>query len=138
MYIYYIFIICNNITCNIITIYIGIWSINSKIHSKITENNDAKIVDFSEDRGNFTGQITNNIEIILKIYSKIKENGNENDKDVNDFTNKNFGNFNDGIKIKRNNNKNFNKNNNKNFNVIPTILDINNDKEIKVNFITDF
>lgn len=47
-------------------------------------------------------------------------------------------NFNDGIKIKRNNNKNFNKNNNKNFNVIPTILDINNDKEIKVNFITDF
>lgn len=142
MYIYYIFIICNNITCNIITIYIGIWSINSKIHSKITENNDAKIVDFSEDRGyftgNFTGQITNNIEIILKIYSKIKENDNENNKDVNDFTNKNFGNFNDGIKIKRNNNKIFNKNNNKNFNVIPTILDINNDKEIKVNFITDF
>ena len=29
-------------------------------------------------------------------------------------------------------------NDNKNFNVIPTILDINNDKEIKVNFITDF
>ena len=30
------------------------------------------------------------------------------------------------------------KNNNENNNVIPTILDINNDKEIKVNFITDF
>lgn len=87
MYIYYIFIICNNITCNIITIYIGIWSINSKIHSKITENNDAKIVDFSEDRGhftgNFTGQITSNIEITLKINSKIKENGNENNRDFN-------------------------------------------------------
>lgn len=106
------------------------------------ENNDAKIVDFSEDRGhftgNFTGQITSNIKITLKINSKIKENGKENNKDINDFTNKNFGNFNDGIKIKRNNNKNFNKDNNKNFNVIPTILDINNDKEIKVNFITDF
>lgn len=91
MYIYIIFIICNNITCNIITIYIGIWSINSKIHSKITENNDAKIVDFSEDRGhftgNFTGQITSNIEITLKINSKIKENGNENDKDFNKETN---------------------------------------------------
>jgi hypothetical protein len=38
------------------------------------ENNDAKIVDFSEDRGhftgNFTGQITNNIEITLKINMK--------------------------------------------------------------------
>lgn len=67
------------------------WSINSKIHSKITENNDAKIVDFSEDRGhftgNFTGQITSNIEIILKINSKIKENGNENDRDFNNFCN---------------------------------------------------
>lgn len=96
MYIYYIFIICNNITCNIITIYIyiGIWSINSKIHSKITENNDAKIVDFSEDRGhftgNFTGQITNNIEIALNINSKIKENGNENNRDFNKETNEIF------------------------------------------------
>lgn len=91
MYIYYIFIICNNITCNIITIYIGIWSINSKIHSKITENNDAKIVDFSEDRshftGNFTGQITSNIEITLKINLKIKENSNVNDRDFNKETN---------------------------------------------------
>lgn len=142
MYIYIIYSLFVIILLVILLLYIGIWSINSKIHSKITENNDAKIVDFSEDRGyftgNFTGQITNNIEIILKIYSKIKENDNENNKDVNDFTNKNFGNFNDGIKIKRNNNKIFNKNNNKNFNVIPTILDINNDKELKVNFITDF
>ena len=75
----------------ILLLYIGIWSINSKIHSKITENNDAKIVDFSEDRGhftgNFTGQITSNIEITLKINSKIKENGNENDKDLNKETN---------------------------------------------------
>lgn len=114
MYIYYIFIICNNITCNIITIYIGIWSINSKIHSKITENNDAKIVDFSEDRGNFTGQITSNIEIILKINSKIKENGNENNRDFNNFINKNSDNFNDDIKIKRNSNENFDKDNNEN------------------------
>ena len=71
----------------ILLLYIGIWSINSKIHSKITENNDAKIVDFSEDRGyftgNFTGQITSNIEITLKINSKIKENGNENNRDFN-------------------------------------------------------
>ena len=69
----------------ILLLYIGIWSINSKIHSKITENNDAKIVDFSEDRGhftgNFTGQITSNIEITLKINSKIKESGNENNRD---------------------------------------------------------
>lgn len=40
------------------------------------ENNDAKIVDFSEDKGhftdNFTGQIISNIEITLKINSKIK------------------------------------------------------------------
>lgn len=75
----------------ILLLYIGIWSINSKIHSKITENNDAKIVDFSEDRGHFTGnltgQITSNIEITLKINSKIKENGNENDKDFNKETN---------------------------------------------------
>lgn len=67
------------------------WSINSKIHSKITENNDLKIVDFSEDRchftGNFTGQITSNIEITLKINSKIKENGNVNDRDFNEETN---------------------------------------------------
>lgn len=94
LYIYYIFIICNNITCNIITIYIGIWSINSKIHSKITENNDAKIVDFSEDRGhftgNFTGQITSNIEITLKINSKIKENSNVNYRDFNEETNEIF------------------------------------------------
>lgn len=71
----------------ILLLYIGIWSINSKIHSKITENNDAKIVDFSEDRGhftgNFTGQIASNIEITLKINSKIKENGNENGRDFN-------------------------------------------------------
>lgn len=142
MYIYYIFIICNNITCNIITIYIGIWLINSKIHSKITENNDAKIVDFSEDRGhftgNFTGQITSNIEITLKINSKIKGDGNRNDRNFNNFTNGNSGNFNDDIKIKGNNNENFNKNNNGNNTVILIILDINNDKEIKVNFITDF
>lgn len=75
----------------ILLLYIGIWSINSKIHSKITENNDAKIVDFSEDRGhftgNFTGQITSNIEITLKINSKIKENGNENNRDFNKETN---------------------------------------------------
>ena len=82
----------------IILLYIGIWSINSKIHSKITENNDAKIVDFSEDRGhftgNFTGQITSNIEITLKINSKInskiKENSNVNDRDFNEETNKIF------------------------------------------------
>lgn len=66
------------------------------------------------------------------------ENSNENDRDFNNFTNENSDNFNDDIKINRNNNENFNKNDNKNFNVIPTILDINNDKEIKVNFITDF
>ena len=76
----------------ILLLYIGIWSINSKIHSKITENNDAKIVDFSEDRGhftgNFTGQITSNIEITLKINSKIKENSNVNDRDFNEETNK--------------------------------------------------
>lgn len=75
----------------ILLLYIGIWSINSKIHSKITENNDAKIVDFSEDRGHFTGnltgQITSNIEITLKINSKIKENDNENNRDFNKETN---------------------------------------------------
>lgn len=75
----------------ILLLYIGIWSINSKIHSKITENNDAKIVDFSEDRGhftgNFTGQITSNIEITLKINSKIKGDGNRNDRDFNEETN---------------------------------------------------
>lgn len=102
----------------ILLLYIGIWSINSKIHSKITENNDAKIVDFSEDKGhftgNFTGQITSNIEITLKINSKIKENGNENNRDFNDFINGNSGNFNDDIKIKKNNNGNFNKDTNEN------------------------
>lgn len=134
----------------ILLLYIGIWSINSKIHSKITENNDAKIVDFSEDRGhftgNFTGQITSNIEITLKINSKIKENGNGNNKDFNDFTSKNFGNFNDDIKIKRNSNENFNKNNNENdydfnnfrnlFNVIFENDNVKNNKII--DFLFDF
>lgn len=95
------------------------------------ENNDAKIVDFSEDRGHFTGnltgQITSNIEITLKINSKIKENGNGNNKDFNDFTSKNFGNFNDDIKIKRNSNENFNKNNNENNNENKYIANINSD-----------
>lgn len=50
----------------------------------------------------------------MKINSKIKENGNENNRDFNDFTNENSGNFNDDIKIKRNNNGNFNKDNNRN------------------------
>jgi hypothetical protein len=36
------------------------------------------------------------------------ENSNENNRDFNNFTNENFGNFNDDIKIKRNNNENFN------------------------------
>lgn len=142
MYIYYIFIICNNITCNIITIYIGIWSINSKIHSKITENNDAKIVDFSEDRGHFTGnltgQITSNIEITLKINSKIKGDGNRNDRDFNNFTNGNSGNFNDDIKIKRNSNENdYDFNNFRNlFNVIFENDNVKNNKII--DFLSDF
>lgn len=91
MYIYIIYSLFVIILLVILLLYIGIWSINSKIHSKITENNDAKIVDFSEDKGhftgNFTGKITSNIEIILKINSKIKENGNENDRDFNKETN---------------------------------------------------
>lgn len=118
MYIYIIYSLFVIILLVILLLYIGIWSINSKIHSKITENNDAKIVDFSEDRshftGNFTGQIASNIEITLKINSKIKENGNENNRDFNDFINGNSGNFNDDIKIKKNNNGNFNKDTNEN------------------------
>lgn len=58
------------------------------------ENNDVKIVDFSEDRGHFignlTGQITSNIEITLKINSKIKENSNVNDRYFNEETNEIF------------------------------------------------
>lgn len=95
------------------------------------ENNDAKIVDFSEDRGHFTGnltgQITSNIEITLKINSKIKGDANRNDRDFNNFTNGNSGNFNDDIKIKGNNNENFNKNNNENNNENKYIANINSD-----------
>lgn len=126
----------------ILLLYIGIWSINSKIHSKITENNDVKIVDFSEDRGHFTGnltgQITSNIEITLKINSKIKENSNGNNKDFNDFTSKNSGNFNDDIKIKRNSNENdYDFNNFRNlFNVIFENDNVKNNKII--DFLSDF
>lgn len=131
MYIYIIYSLFVIILLVILLLYIGIWSINSKIHSKITENNDAKIVDFSEDRGHFTGnltgQITSNIEITLKINSKIKGDGNRNDRDFNNFTNGNSGNFNDDIKIKGNNNENFNKNNNENNNENKYIANINSD-----------
>lgn len=82
----------------------------------------------------------------MKINSKIKENGNGNNKDFNDFTSKNFGNFNDDIKIKRNSNENFNKNNNENdydfnnfrnlFNVIFENDNVKNNKII--DFLSDF
>lgn len=82
----------------------------------------------------------------MKINSKIKENSNENNRDFNDFTSKNSGNFNDDIKIKRNSNENFNKNNNENdydfnnfcnlFNVIFENDNVKNNKII--DFLSDF
>lgn len=74
------------------------------------------------------------------------ENSNENNRDFNNFTNENSDNFNDDIKINRNNNENFNKNDNENdydfnnfrnlFNVIFENDNIENNKII--DFLSNF
>lgn len=62
----------------------------------------------------FTG-IENNISICYKFQNDFNDYfQDKNNKNINDFTNGNSGNFNDDIKIKKNSNGNFNKNNNEN------------------------